>query len=78
MTDRPPGPDASSSEPGGSASGAGSGPGAWWHDAVGYAIYLPSFADADGDGLGDLAGVTAHLDHLSALGADIQRVTATR
>jgi len=60
-----------SSEPGGSASGAGP----WWHDAVGYAIYLPSFADSDGDGRGDLTGVVDHLDHLVALGVDLLWVT---
>jgi glycosidase len=36
----------------------------WWKDAVIYYIYLRSFADSDGDGLGDLPGLTAHLDHL--------------
>ncbi len=43
--------------------------------AVGYALYLPSFADADGDGWGDLAGVVDHLDHLEALGVDLLWVT---
>ncbi|OJX97044.1 MAG: alpha-amylase [Micrococcales bacterium 73-15] len=42
----------------------------WWHDAVIYQVYPRSFADANGDGMGDLAGVTAHLDHLAALGVD--------
>lgn len=42
----------------------------WWHDAVIYQIYPRSFADSDGDGMGDLAGVTQHLDHLANLGVD--------
>jgi alpha-glucosidase len=46
-------------------------PAPWWRDTVGYQIYLPSFADADGDGWGDLAGVTARLDHLAGLGVDM-------
>jgi alpha-glucosidase len=41
----------------------------WWRDAVVYQIYPRSFADADGDGVGDLAGVTARLGHVAALGA---------
>ncbi len=47
----------------------------WWHDAVGYMVYLPSFADTDGDGFGDLAGVTLHLDHLADLGVNLLWVT---
>jgi alpha-glucosidase len=43
----------------------------WWRDAVGYQIYLPSFQDCNGDGWGDLPGVTARLDHLVDLGVDI-------
>jgi alpha-glucosidase len=42
----------------------------WWVDGVIYQIYPRSFADANGDGIGDLAGVTAHLDHLEWLGVD--------
>ncbi len=40
----------------------------WWRTAVIYQIYPRSFADASGDGLGDLPGVTAHLDDLRDLG----------
>lgn len=39
-------------------------------DAVFYQIYPQSFADSDGDGIGDFAGITDHLDHLSWLGVD--------
>ncbi|CAN5771593.1 glycoside hydrolase family 13 protein [soil metagenome] len=41
----------------------------WWRDAVVYQIYPRSFADADGDGVGDLAGITARLRHVAELGA---------
>lgn len=42
----------------------------WWRTAVIYQIYPRSFADASGDGLGDLPGVAAHLDDLKELGVD--------
>ena len=42
----------------------------WWQSAVFYQIYPRSFADSNGDGIGDLDGVTAHLDYLGALGID--------
>ncbi|GGH36430.1 glycoside hydrolase family 13 protein [Microbacterium album] len=42
----------------------------WWRTAVIYQIYPRSFSDADGDGTGDLPGVTARLDALRSLGAD--------
>jgi len=47
----------------------------WWRDAVGYQVYLPSFHDGDGDGWGDLPGVTARLDHLAGLGVDVVWLT---
>jgi alpha-glucosidase len=46
-------------------------PGAeWWRSAVIYQIYPRSFADSNGDGVGDLPGGTAHLDDLARLGVD--------
>jgi alpha-glucosidase len=42
----------------------------WWVDAVIYQVYPRSFADADGNGMGDLAGVTARLPYLQQLGVD--------
>jgi len=44
--------------------------GEWWEGAVCYQIYPRSFADSNGDGIGDLAGITEHLDHLEWLGID--------
>jgi alpha-glucosidase len=43
---------------------------AWWRDGVLYQIYPRSFADADGDGVGDLQGIIGRLDHLQWLGVD--------
>jgi alpha-glucosidase len=42
----------------------------WWRSAVIYQVYPRSFADDDGDGAGDLAGITTRLDHVARLGAD--------
>jgi alpha-glucosidase len=42
----------------------------WWRGAVIYQIYPRSYADGNGDGIGDLAGIRSHLDHLSGLGVD--------
>jgi alpha-glucosidase len=47
----------------------------WWRDAVGYEVYVRSFADGDGDGIGDLPGVLARLDHLAELGVGIVWLT---
>ncbi|MFD3537036.1 alpha-glucosidase [Streptomyces sp. NPDC058664] len=44
---------------------------AWWRSAVVYQVYPRSFADSDGNGVGDLDGLTGRLDHLSGLGVDV-------
>ena len=44
---------------------------AWWQSAVVYQIYPRSFADSDGDGIGDLGGIIDRLDHLAELGVDV-------
>jgi len=46
-------------------------PADWWKSAVVYQVYPRSFADSDGDGIGDLRGVIGKLDHLAALGVDV-------
>jgi alpha-glucosidase len=47
----------------------------WWRGAVGYEIYVRSFADSDGDGTGDLRGIRDRLAHLADLGVDIVWIT---
>ena len=42
----------------------------WWRSAIIYEVYVRSFADGNGDGVGDLAGVRAHLPYLRDLGVD--------
>jgi alpha-glucosidase len=43
---------------------------AWWRSAAIYQLYVRSFADGNGDGIGDLAGVRSHLNYLAGLGID--------
>ena len=43
----------------------------WWIDAVVYQVYPRSFADSNGDGIGDLRGIESRLDYLSELGVDV-------
>lgn len=47
----------------------------WWCDAVVYQVYIRSFADGDGDGVGDLPGITSRLPYLRDLGVDALWIT---
>ena len=47
----------------------------WWRDAVVYQIYIRSFADANGDGIGDIAGIRQRLPYLRDLGVDALWIT---
>jgi alpha-glucosidase len=49
---------------------APAGPREWWKQSVFYEIYPRSFADSNGDGIGDLNGITSKLDYLKGLGVD--------
>jgi alpha-glucosidase len=44
--------------------------GSWWRSAVIYQVYIRSFADGNGDGIGDIPGLRARLPHLAELGVD--------
>jgi alpha-glucosidase len=68
----PPGPTTIADPPADRAATALSpdGEGHWWRDAVVYQVYVRSFADASGDGTGDLAGVLDRLPYLHELGVD--------
>src|SRR4051794_1772482 len=47
----------------------------WWRSAVVYQLYIRSFADGDGDGIGDIAGIRARLPYLVDLGVDAVWIT---
>ena len=49
----------------------GATPNPWWANAVVYQIYPRSFQDSNGDGVGDLKGITSRLDYLADLGVDV-------
>ncbi len=50
-------------------------PAPWWRDAVIYQVYIRSFADSDGDGIGDLEGIRSRLPYLRDLGVDALWIT---
>ena len=66
------GPAPGAAHPGGAAAAPAA---AWWRDAVCYEIYPRSFADGNGDGVGDLPGATARLGHLADLGVGAVWIT---
>lgn len=47
----------------------------WWHNAVGYEVYIRSFNDSNGNGIGDLRGIETKLDYLKSLGVDFIWIT---
>ncbi|HEX8865954.1 MAG TPA: alpha-amylase family glycosyl hydrolase, partial [Lentzea sp.] len=47
----------------------------WWRHAVIYQVYVRSFADSDGDGVGDLPGIRSRLPYLRDLGVDAVWIT---
>ncbi|MFJ3923874.1 glycoside hydrolase family 13 protein [Streptomyces sp. NPDC090022] len=53
-----------------SSAPTGTQPGGWWRDAVIYQVYPRSFADSNGDGMGDLEGIRSRLPYLKELGVD--------
>jgi alpha-glucosidase len=63
--------DVTTTAPATGTGSAGTGGGApWWRGAVTYQLYIRSFADSNGDGLGDVAGIRSRLPYLASLGVD--------
>jgi alpha-glucosidase len=58
-----------------SANAESAAPEGWWRDAVIYQVYIRSFADGNGDGVGDLLGIRTRLPYLRALGVDAVWIT---
>ena len=54
---------------------ASASPAKWWQNTIAYEVYVKSFRDSDGDGIGDLQGIISGLDHLQALGVGILWLT---
>jgi alpha-glucosidase len=50
-------------------------PGRWWRSAVAYQVYIRSFVDGNGDGVGDIAGLRSRLPYLAGLGVDALWIT---
>ncbi|HEX8687057.1 MAG TPA: alpha-amylase family glycosyl hydrolase, partial [Pyrinomonadaceae bacterium] len=80
LSPAPPPADAASRPPAQARTGSRRAPAAetapgWWRRAVFYEIYPRSFQDSDGDGVGDLNGITSRLDYLRGLGVDAVWVT---
>jgi oligo-1,6-glucosidase len=48
---------------------------AWWREVIIYQVYVHSFKDSTGDGIGDLNGITSKLDYLEELGIDVLWLT---
>lgn len=51
---------------------------AWWKEALIYQVYPSSFLDTNGDGWGDIKGITSKLDYLKQLGVDIVWVSPSQ
>jgi alpha-glucosidase len=50
----------------------------WWKNAVGYQIYIRSFADSNNDGIGDIKGITQKLDYIKSIGVNFIWICLSR